>query len=41
LVLAAVVEIPSALFSIHLARQVNRRLVERAERGDTTTDGDQ
>jgi hypothetical protein len=41
LVLAAVVEIPSALFSIHLARQVNRRLVERAELGDAATDGDQ
>jgi hypothetical protein len=41
LVLAAFVEIPSAVFSIHLARQVNRRLVERAELGDAATGGDQ
>jgi hypothetical protein len=40
LVLAAFVEIPSAVFSIHLARQVNRRLVERARLGDAATDGD-
>jgi hypothetical protein len=39
LVLAAFVEIPSALFSIHLARQVNRRLVERAQAGESSDGG--
>jgi hypothetical protein len=38
LVLAALVEIPAAIFSIHLARQVNRRLVERAHHGDSAAE---
>jgi hypothetical protein len=32
-VLAALVEIPSAIFSVYLARSVNRRVIEAARLG--------
>jgi hypothetical protein len=35
LVLAAVIEIPAAIFSIYLARQVNRRVLELADMAGT------